>query len=186
MAISLSKTAKLGVLAAKQALGIMVDPLPAYKFFIFVELGGVIEAKFTEVSGLSVEREVETYYEGGNNDRVHNLPGRIKHGHITLKRGVTYSRTLWDWFHKKPAAGLLGGTPKYGVVEKIPLSIILNSPVGPIPARWYDLEDAFPVKLTGPGLNTDSNEIAIEELEIAYSKITLAHPSEGLAKLTNL
>jgi phage tail-like protein len=175
---------KLAVLGAKQALGIMVDPAPAYKFFIYVELSGVIEAKFTEVSGLSVEREVETYYEGGNNDRVHHLPGRIKYGNITLKRGVTFSRTLWDWFHKKPTSPT-GGSAKYGIVNKIPLSIILYSPYSVIPARWYDLEEAFPVKLVGPSLNTDSNEIAIEELEIAYSKLTLSQPSEKLGGVNN-
>jgi phage tail-like protein len=174
--MDVKSAASLATVAAKQALGIMVDPVPAYRFYIFVEIGGVFEAKFTEISGLSMEREVSTHYEGGNNDRAHHLPGRVKYSNITLKRGVTFSRTLWNWFHKP------NKKKGFALVEKIPVSIILYSSypgiIFPTPARWYDLEEAFPVKLAGPDLGTDKSEVAIEELQLAYSRIKLNLPPD--------
>lgn len=165
-----SKTAKLATVAAQQALDLVVDPAPAFKFFAFVEINGVLEARFTECTGLKMERDVETYYEGGNNTEAHQLPGRIKHSNITLSRGITFSRTLWDWFLGSKTSS------KYHIVEKVPVSIILFSAYSVAPARWYDLVDAFPVSISGPDLKTSSGEVAIESIEIAYRDIQLNLP----------
>ena len=37
-------------------------------------------------------------------------------------------------------------------------------------ARW-DFEDGWPVKVTGPQLKSDSNQIGIEELTIAHRRL---------------
>jgi hypothetical protein len=59
-----------------------VDPVAKYKFWI--EVKDVVAAWFTECSGLSVEREAIPQKEGGVNDYVHQLPGRISYSRITL------------------------------------------------------------------------------------------------------
>ncbi len=43
------------------------NPDPYMNFRFRVELGGIISAGFSDVSGLSVETEVETRKEGGEN-----------------------------------------------------------------------------------------------------------------------
>src|SRR5262245_3765861 len=88
------------VLAAgsAKALAARADPALLYKFYLEIE--GVYVAEFLECSGLEVEREIKTYEEGGTNDFVYALPGRIKFKNIQLKRGITYSADLWTWFRE--------------------------------------------------------------------------------------
>jgi phage tail-like protein len=133
------------------------DPAPGFK--IKVELGGIIEAHFTECSGLSAERTVMQYEEGGVNDRVHILPGRIKYSNIVLKHGITASKALWEWYKK----GLRDG--KFTQVDNI--SILLYDSTGEQVKRW-NIRDAYPVKWTGPDFNTANSQIAVETLEIAH------------------
>ena len=59
------------------------DPVAKYKFM--VEVKDVVTAWFLECSGLSVEREAIPQKEGGVNDYVHQMPGRISYSRITLK-----------------------------------------------------------------------------------------------------
>ena len=42
--------------------------------------------------------EVKTIREGGNNGRQIRLTGPVAYGQLTLKRGMTASFDLWDWF----------------------------------------------------------------------------------------
>ena len=67
------------------------DPALSYKFYI--EIQGLYVAEFTECGGLEMEREVEPYAEGGVNDFVHQLPGRVKYSDITLKTRASPTRT---------------------------------------------------------------------------------------------
>ncbi|MFL7791307.1 MAG: phage tail protein [Anaerolineae bacterium] len=139
------------------------DPAPSFKFK--VELGGIIEAHFTECSGLSAERTVMQYEEGGVNDYVHVLPGRIKYSNIVLKHGVTDSSALWDWYKQ----GLREGRVKQ--VENI--SILLFDSTGKRVKRW-NIKDAYPVKWAGPDFNAGNSQVAIETLEIAHHGFDLA------------
>ena len=84
------------ITAVTKALGLRFDAAPAWKFY--VEVMGVLVAEFQECSGLTMERDVKEVKEGGTNDFEWLLPGRIKYGPITLKKGVTYNRELWRWF----------------------------------------------------------------------------------------
>ena len=72
------------------------DPAPSYLFF--VEISGVTVGLFTECSGIAATRDIEPYAEGGVNNYVYNLPGRVHYDNIVLKRGLGINRALWDWF----------------------------------------------------------------------------------------
>ena len=48
------------------------DPYRGFRFKL--ELGGIISGGFSEVSGLSVETEVESRKEGGENNFEYKLP----------------------------------------------------------------------------------------------------------------
>ena len=73
-----------------------IDPFAAFKFK--VEIDGIQEAAFTECSGLEISTDVFEYKEGGLNEFVHKLPGRMKLSNVTLKRGFAVSNGLYKWF----------------------------------------------------------------------------------------
>jgi phage tail-like protein len=136
--------------------GELINPTSDVRFAI--EIGGEIVAWFTECSGLNAQREITQQPEGGINDFVHQLPGRIKYNNITLKRGVTDEEELWKWFQE----GLYDGK-----VKRQNVSIILFSTDRKKGKRW-NLREAYPIKWTGPNLKSDSNSIAVETLELAH------------------
>ena len=133
----------------------MGDPVSGFRFGI--EIKGIICGWFTECGGLTVERQVIPHSEGGVNDFVHQLPGRIKYTNVTLKRGVA-DDVLWDWFQE----GLYDGK-----VKRLPVSIILYDGQRTKAKRW-NLRDAYPVKWVGPDLKAESTQVAIESLEIVH------------------
>ena len=157
------------------ALGWRFDPAPAYLFY--VELSGVIVALFTECSGLSVTREVEEVVEGGVNDHVHKLPGRVRYSNITLKRGLSLSRALWDWFQegrydfhtKRINFSIFQGAPGYNLASVAGM----GSEIGKV--KHWDVEDAYPVRWEISALDTSSRGVVIETLEIAHHGLTLSY-----------
>ena len=67
--------------------------------FMF-EVDGVEIGRFMEVNGLEVNVATEDLEEGGENNYVHKLPGRMSWPNITLKRGITQNDTLLAWLNK--------------------------------------------------------------------------------------
>ena len=55
----------------------------------YVEIGGSIAASFSECSGLDVQIDKETYFEGGVNDQQRIFLKQAKFSDVTLKRGIT-------------------------------------------------------------------------------------------------
>ena len=131
------------------------DPYGAFNFI--VEIDGIAVAGFSECSGLSAETAVIEYREGNEPMRVRKLAGLTKFTAITLKRGVTGNRDLWNWYKNV----------SNGVTDRRNGSIVLlgndRSPV----ARWKFI-DGWPAKWEGPHLKAKGNEVAIETLEIEH------------------
>ncbi len=137
------------------------DPFPIYKFW--VEIESIIVGEFQECSGLRLEREVETLVEGGVNDHMIILPGRNKYSNIILKNGMTSSNALWDWYQN----GLYDAK-----VKRINFSILLHDVSGQVAKRW-NVISGFPVKWEGPQFTAESQQTAIETLEIAHHGLTM-------------
>jgi phage tail-like protein len=131
------------------------DPYLGCNFL--VEVDGLVVAGFKECSGLSAEVEVETYKEGGVDYTEHKLPKGVRFNNLVLKRGVTDSTILWDWF-ASVAAGL--------VIQHV-LFIVLRGPDGAEVKRWSFI-GAYPVKWTGPDLNAESSAVALESIEFVH------------------
>ncbi|SDW55092.1 phage tail protein [Paenibacillus sp. CF384] len=127
-------------------------------FRFWVELDGILAGGFTEVSGLEAEVEIEEFREGGQNGFVHKLPKSTRFSPIMLRRGITSSSSLWDWY-----AGVMAGK----VVRKSG-SIILQHLSGEELCRW-NFFDAYPVKWSGPTLNASQSDVAIETLELVHN-----------------
>jgi len=133
-----------------------------YRFHVELSINDTPIAGFSEVSGLSAEAEFEEYAEGGVNSFVHRFPSRIRYEPIVLRRGMTSSPILWEWFAKTID----------GNVERKDGSIILyDEHFNEL--RVWDFQDAFPVKWIGPTLDASGSDLAIEQLEIVHNGIKL-------------
>ncbi len=128
----------------------------------YVELGGIKEAVFTEVSGLQIETAFFDYEEGGNNSFVHRLPGRVKASNLTLKRGMTLSNDFFKW----------QADVARGKIERRNVSVILYDVQGKKLILWEFLR-AYPVKWVGPQFNAGTGAMAIETMELAHDGINV-------------
>jgi phage tail-like protein len=144
----------------------IVDPFAAFKFT--VQIDGILEAAFTECSGLEISTDVFEYQEGGLNEFIHKLPGRIKLSNITLKRGFATSNELYKWYLEM-VEKLLRGEP---VIRK-KVTITLKNSANKNKSMNWTLQDAFPVKWVGPNFKVDDTSVAIESIEFAHHGITL-------------
>ncbi|RKN75973.1 phage tail protein [Paenibacillus ginsengarvi] len=132
------------------------DAIGAFRFK--VELDGLLVGGFSEVTGVGSETEVMEFPEGGLNTHVHYWIKQTKYTRIVLKRGMTQSSELWDWYD-----GVAGGN-----VQRKNGSVILYNHGGNEICRWNFFE-AFPVKWIGPSLNAAGNSLAVESIEIVHN-----------------
>jgi phage tail-like protein len=179
-----------GIRTLEKASGLRFDPAPAYLFY--VELSGIIVALFTGCGGLSVQRDTDKVQEGGVNDVVRQLPGRLKYSNITLKRGLSISRALWDWFQqgrydfavRRINFSIIQGAPGHNLATAIAGAFGMDSGSDAFLAlsrgfgkvKHWDVEDAYPVKWEISDLATSaSDRVVIETLEIAHHGLSLSY-----------
>lgn len=124
--------------------------------------GGRLLGAFLEVSGLGFEYQTYDYEEGGNNLFVWKLQGRLKHGNVTLKSGVTDSTVLFDW---AAGSGALSGPQN--------LLLRFTKPNGQT-IRSFSVVSATPVRWTGPTADIGANQVATESLELAHRGVLRA------------
>jgi phage tail-like protein len=128
-----------------------------------VEVDGVNIGRFSEVSGLQVEVEVEQYKEGGVNGFSHHLPGRMTWPNLVLKRGITYDDNLLNWFHQTTGEAFV----TEGKVLRTTAAVTMISSAGKRLRSW-NLTDAVPVRWSGPTFAATAEEQPTEELEVAH------------------
>ena len=135
------------------------DPLHAASFQL--DLGEDTLGTFRECSGLGSESEIIEHKAavGGGKVVIMKQPGNLKYENIVLKRGVTDSLAIWDW-RKKIEDGKVAEARKNGSV------VMYNQADEPV-ARW-NFENGWPCKVSGPTLNATTNDIAVEEVQIAH------------------
>ena len=126
-----------------------------------LEITGLAIGAFREVTGLQMEREILEYPEGGNNDYVHKLPGRVKYPNLVLKRGITDQDELMRWFWQTQA------TP-----ERKSVTVKLVDSTSKTMRAWA-FDAAYPVKWVGPNLNAGSDSPATEQLELVHAGMRL-------------
>src|SRR5215510_2813593 len=136
------------------------DPYAAFNFL--VEIDGVTVAGFSECSGLTTESDIIEYRVGAEDFTVRKLPGLKKFTQISLKRGFTESKELWQWRKR-----VLDGR-----TERHSGSIVLLNEARQPALRW-NFREGWPNKWEGPTFNAKTNEVAIETLEIVCEGIAL-------------
>lgn len=126
-----------------------------YRFKVTID--EIEAADFTEASGLTVQKEVLEYQEGGENTRHHKLVGATRFSNIVLRRGTSTSTSLFDWIKQTID----------GVVKRKNGSIIAVTRKGDPIARW-DFKNAWPCRYEGPQFRGGESELAIELIELAH------------------
>ena len=137
-----------------------------YRAFQFlVEIDGITNARFQEISGLDATIDVVEYREGGDILGMRKFPGQTKHSNLSLKRGYTDDTQLYKWF-EDVMTGRTENIRKH-------LSVVQIDMAGQEVLRW-NLYQAFPIKYTAPSFNAKGNDMSIETLELAYERIEKA------------
>ena len=143
------------------------DPYPAFNFLVEIPSLGIdgdsVQAGFSEVSGLEIEQEMIAY-RNGNERRTtpRMIPGLAKYAPLVLKRGVTGSTALWGWMQQCVS----------GSCERASGHIKLLNEQRDVVMAWK-FSDAVPRRLTGPVLDANSSELAIETLELVHQGLEL-------------
>ena len=148
-------------------------PFTGFNFAVELRVDGVAlqvcSASFSECDGLEMTMEAKTVKEGGNNAQLHRLAGPLAYGTLTLKRGMTSTFDLWDWFSR--------------LIEQPSLradgEVVLLAPDRSTERARFVIQRCLPVKLKAPALNARDGAVAIEELQLAYESLTLKRPMGG-------
>ena len=138
-----------------------INPLATFRFT--VDIGGdKWVGVFTECSLPAIEWDVEEIKEGGRNDYIHQIIGHRKAGKVTLKHGLTKKYELMNWYAEMM-------DEDYKNYKKTVTITLLDSEHKPV-LRW-NLQNAFPIKVTWPDLKTGDAAVAIQSLELAVGHV---------------
>ncbi|MFB2769520.1 phage tail protein [Pelatocladus sp. BLCC-F211] len=89
------------------------------------------------------------------------IPSNVKCGNITLRKGMSSSKELWDWFDSVQNGN-------WGKQRRLVALSIYNQASEEV-AR-FELKNAWPSSYKLTDVNARSTEIEIEELEVAFEQ----------------
>lgn len=135
------------------------DPLLGFNFML--ELEGALVGYFQECSGIGSEHEVTEHkvVDESGHEITRKIPGRLKWGDVTLKRGITSNLDLWEW-RDQVVNGDVKGARKNCTVT------MMDRAYSPV-AVWH-FTAAWPSKVNGPSLKSDDNSIGVEEVTLVH------------------
>jgi len=143
-------------------------PIP--KFYFIVEISNVKQGiSFQEVSGLEQEVEVLKYRHGKSKATTFwQRTGLNKVQNIVCKKGIfKKDDQLIELFNE-----VIDNKYAPGTENVLELSISLLDELAETVMKW-NVSYAIPVKISGPNLKSDANEVAIESIEFAHSGIVI-------------
>lgn len=145
----------------------MANYYPPVGFHFKVEVLGLsndLDARFTEVSGLSVEMAIEEVAEGGENRFVQKYPTRSKYPELVLKRGLVLPESgIWTWVKEC--------IEDYHIQPKSIFIKLLGEAHDPL--MTWRIVGAYPIKWAVSDLNASGNAVVIESLQLAYQYFTV-------------
>lgn len=146
------------------------DPLVGFQFAVAVTTGQLTATGyFQEISGIGSENSVishKTVDETGT-EVIHQIPGRVEWGEITLKRGVTEDAEFWLWRDMvlDGDLGVARGDMTITVFDRSYAEALV-----------FQVHECWPSKISGPSLSADSNDFLVEELTIVHEGLWLSTP----------
>jgi len=132
---------------------------PVLQGNVLLEIDGVgVVANFNSVSGISSEVEIvdNPYVTEQGKVYIGKLPGKPKTPTITLKRGLTGAKELWDWH-----AAVMQGTP-----DRRNGSVILMDTLG-AEVLHYDFTNAMVSKISLSEGGATTSGVQIEEATLS-------------------
>lgn len=138
-------------------------PMPKFRFE--VDLGAKMpKVHFQEVSGMDVENQIIEYRKSNSKFfSTEKMPGIVKYGNVTMKRGVFVNdNRFWKW-HQEISMN---------TIARRTVLIKLLDEKGNVTMQWI-LINAWPTKITSTDLKSDGNEVAVDTLEIALERMVI-------------
>jgi phage tail-like protein len=135
-----------------------VDPVVSFQFSL--ELNGMT-GYFTEVTGILSESPVATHkvVNPAAKEVTTQVPGRTDGDQMTFKRGLTKNIEFWSWRELV----ITGQTEE----ARVDGSVVMYNRNYEEVRRWNFI-NAWPSKISGPQIASDSGDLAIEELTIVH------------------
>ena len=138
-------------------------------FYFSISLTGAhitADASFQEVSGISVELDMEEISEGGENKFNYKMPAHAKYSNLVLKHGIVAANSDFAaWCIKS-----VGSDFSKPVMPKT-LTLFLLNESGDKLMSW-DFINAYPVEWSISDLKSQDNSLVIESVEFAYNYFT--------------
>lgn len=135
---------------------------PPLSFYFKVEFPNISkntnDSSFQSISGLSVEFDVDSVKEGGENSFEHKLPIRTKSSDLVLKRGLLTNSEVIQWCRDAFENMIFQPTD---VLVKL-----LNEKGEPL--RTWNIVHAWPRKWTVSDFSSTDNAVVVETLELSY------------------
>ena len=138
------------------------DPLRNFRYRL--EIDGIDQAGFAEVSLGDLSTDPIEYREGDEISTVRKLNGLNKYGNITLKWGITDSMELADWHQLIVDDATALDDARRNVI------IRLQNEAG-AETTAFEIVKAWPCKYDPSDLKATGNEVAIDTLELCNEGI---------------
>jgi phage tail-like protein len=142
-------------------------PMPKFRFE--VDFGTELtKVAFQEVSGMDKEIQIIEYRHSNSPlFSTNKMPDIAKYGNTTLKKGIFVNdSSFWKWMDET----------KMNPVKRRTVLIRLLDEAGTVTMQWQ-LNNAWPTKITGTDLKSDGNEVAVETIEMAYEQLIISNPA---------
>ena len=140
-------------------------PMPKFRFK--VNFGTEMKTiAFQDVSGMDVENQIIEYRKSDSKVvSAIKMPGMVKYGNVTLKRGIMANdNAFWKWYKDI----------NINIIKRQTVTIKLLDENGKVSMTWT-LKNAWPTKVTGTDLKSDGNEVAIDTIELAHEGLTISN-----------
>ncbi len=140
-----------------------IPPL-SHRFSVTFFTTGVVpnpfDVLFQKVSGLNVEVDTDTIKEGGQNLYTQRIPTKINYSNLVLERGIASVSPLSIEFN------IVLTTFRFSPSNVI---ILLYNEIKVPLAGWLFIK-AYPVKWSFADFDAEANAVAIETMELAYTR----------------
>jgi phage tail-like protein len=153
-------------------------PYTGFHFLVLFELFPQLpnDVRFQQVSGLTVDVDLDTYTEGGENRFVHRLPARTRYTDLVLKRGMTLVSGITAW--------AIDAVENFNYVPTNLLVSLLDENHLPV-SSWY-VVNAIPIRLELSSFNAEEGSIVIESLTLRYEYYKTLNLSSAVAAVVDL
>lgn len=142
---------------------------PYAQFNFLVDLGtGETEgprAGFQECSRIETSVELIEYRNGNDRENtVRKLPGLVRAGDVTLRRGIIGSLDLWAWLEQVRDGDV-------GAVRTVRIQLLSEDHAQVV--QTWTLHRARIVKHVSGPFDARSTDVAIEELTLGYERLDI-------------